>query len=418
MLKPISCVVLSTLAWGSFAPLCWAVPIASVPNPRRTNGGWVTDMAEMLSPETEATLNREISNLEAKNSSEIAVVTVPDISPTTNAKAYATELFNTWGIGKRGKNNGVLFLVSKADRRVEIVTGKGLTRILPDNKVSTILRQDVTPQFKQGQFDKGVLAGTNSIITQVEQFDSLTTSSTSPENFWIPAVGGVAAGAAVVSGIVRYRRRSRRVFSEQDAITVNPVGQSRVNNFRFSGRNEFDRPTRCAKCSSPMEPISSETLAQHLSRPQQVAQQMGNVKFIGWHCPTCYPNEFSQFHLRAYVLLQGLETCATCQELTIEVVDRVVEPATHTNLGKRQITRSCYCCLSEDVCWETIPVLTTTSSDSSSDHSWSSSDSSSSSSSSSWSSSDSGSSWSSSDSSSSSSDFGGGSSGGGSGDSW
>lgn len=65
---------------------CLAVPIDSVPNPRRTNGGWVTDMANMLTPTTEVELNRQISALEARNRSEIAVVTVPDVAPATNSR--------------------------------------------------------------------------------------------------------------------------------------------------------------------------------------------------------------------------------------------------------------------------------------------------------------------------------------------
>ncbi len=69
-------------------------------------------------------------------------------------------MFNTWGIGKKGRDNGVLFLVSKGDRRTEIETGDGIEGILPDAKVGNILRKQVTPQFKQGKFEAGILAGT------------------------------------------------------------------------------------------------------------------------------------------------------------------------------------------------------------------------------------------------------------------
>lgn len=86
-----------------------AVTVQLVANPRQVNGGWVTDMAGVLSPSTEAELNQIISQLEAKNGSKIAVVTVPDTAPSATPKQLATSLFNSWGIGKAGEDNGVLF---------------------------------------------------------------------------------------------------------------------------------------------------------------------------------------------------------------------------------------------------------------------------------------------------------------------
>lgn len=144
-----------------------AVPITAVPNPQEANGGWVSDMAEMLSTESEAQLNQIISDLEAVNGAEIAVVTVPNTQPSASPKEFATELFNAWGIGKVGEDNGVLFLVSKGDRRTEVETGYGIEGILPDAKVGRILDTQVTPQFKAGNFDGGILAGTAAIVTAI-----------------------------------------------------------------------------------------------------------------------------------------------------------------------------------------------------------------------------------------------------------
>lgn len=91
-----------------------------MPNPRTHYGGWVTDMAQILNHETEAQLNQIISKLEQEKVAEIAVVTVPETTPSPTPKAFTTELFNYWRIGKKAQNNGVLFLVSVQDCRVEI----------------------------------------------------------------------------------------------------------------------------------------------------------------------------------------------------------------------------------------------------------------------------------------------------------
>ncbi|WP_371357348.1 YgcG family protein [Hydrocoleum sp. CS-953] len=125
-------------------------------------------MAEILSPSTETQLNQMISDLEAKNGAEIAVVTVPETQPTATPKEFATKLFNYWGIGKKGQNNGVLFLVSVGDRRVEIETGKGIQQTLPNAKVSNIIDSKIIPEFKSGNFESGVVAGTKELVTSLK----------------------------------------------------------------------------------------------------------------------------------------------------------------------------------------------------------------------------------------------------------
>jgi uncharacterized protein len=145
-------------------PVSYALQIQDIPNPRQQYGGWVTDMANILSPEAEAQLNKAISNLESKNGTEMAVVTVLETQPAISPKAFATELFNTWGIGKKSKNNGVLFLVSTGDRRVEIERGSGFRTSLSDRKIQQIIDIDIIPRFQQGYLEAGILKGTENAI--------------------------------------------------------------------------------------------------------------------------------------------------------------------------------------------------------------------------------------------------------------
>ncbi|MGB7894397.1 MAG: TPM domain-containing protein, partial [Microcoleus sp.] len=145
-----------------------AITVQEVPNPRQVNNTWVTDKANILSDSTEIQLNQMISDLEAKNGSEIAVVTVPETKPSATPKAFATELFNFWGIGKKGKNNGILLLISSGERRVQIETGSGIQSILPDAKVVGIIKTEITPRFKQQDFDGGTLAGTKALVNVLQ----------------------------------------------------------------------------------------------------------------------------------------------------------------------------------------------------------------------------------------------------------
>ena len=144
-----------------------AITVQEVPNPRQNNS-WVTDKANILSDSTETQLNQMIAELEAKNGSEIAVVTVPDTKPSATPKAFATELFNSWKIGKKGTNNGVLLLISSDERRVQIETGSGLQSILPDAQVVKIIKIEITPRFKQQDFNGGTLAGTKALVNVLQ----------------------------------------------------------------------------------------------------------------------------------------------------------------------------------------------------------------------------------------------------------
>ncbi|MEB3884212.1 TPM domain-containing protein [Lyngbya sp. CCY1209] len=138
-------------------------------------------MANILSDDTETQLNQMISELEATNGAEIAIVTVPETQPSSSPKAFTTELFNTWGIGKAGDDNGILFLTSVGDRRVEIETGYGMEGILPDARVGRIIDTKIKPHFKTGDFDRGTLAGTEALIRGIQNQISNSPPDTEPK---------------------------------------------------------------------------------------------------------------------------------------------------------------------------------------------------------------------------------------------
>jgi uncharacterized protein len=163
MLKQTLWLGVINLSVITFSPASLAVTVQEVPSPRQT-GGWVTDRANILSPETEAELNRLITELEAQNGSEIMVVTVPETSPYSSPKEFTTTWFNYWHIGKKGQDNGVLFMYSQGDNRIEIETGYGVEDILPDAQVGNLIRTQIRPKFNQGDFDGGTLVGTQKLI--------------------------------------------------------------------------------------------------------------------------------------------------------------------------------------------------------------------------------------------------------------
>jgi len=177
MLKRAFWAIFLCLALVSLPLPSLAVTVQDVPNPRQIDRSWVTDMANLLNPQTQAKLNQMISKLEAENGTEIAVVTVPDTAPAPSPKQFATTLFNYWGIGKKGINNGVLFLISKSERRVEIETGYGIEKILPNARIGKMIDQLIIPHFQQGDFTGGTLAGIQALTKALERRDTVAITS-------------------------------------------------------------------------------------------------------------------------------------------------------------------------------------------------------------------------------------------------
>lgn len=165
-----------------------ALNVSDIPNPR-ASGGWVSDTANLLSNPTEAQLNQWIVQLEAQNGTEIAIVTVSKTQPAASPKEFTTELFNTWKIGKAGEDNGILFLISVGDRRVEIETGYGIEGILPDGKIGRIIDEKIIPQFKQGNFEGGIVAGTRQLVNIASGGNLPTASPVSS----IPSAAGTSS---------------------------------------------------------------------------------------------------------------------------------------------------------------------------------------------------------------------------------
>jgi uncharacterized protein len=126
--------------------------LASVPNPR-IDGGWVADPAGVVSRRTPE-LNALLSAVERDTTAEIAVVVLPTIGDLV-PKDFAVALFERWGVGKAGDDNGVLVLHILDQRRVEIETGYGMEGVLPDVKCFWITDGIGVPFFKAKSFADG-----------------------------------------------------------------------------------------------------------------------------------------------------------------------------------------------------------------------------------------------------------------------
>jgi uncharacterized protein len=136
------------------APRPYGQQAAGLPMP----GGWVTDLAGAFDQQNRENLLALSVELEKKTTAELAVVTVDSLRGES-IESYSTRLFNYWGVGKSGYNNGVLLVFSMQDRRMRIAVGDGLTSLLPDDLCQQIIDDTIAPFFKAGRYGDGAYAG-------------------------------------------------------------------------------------------------------------------------------------------------------------------------------------------------------------------------------------------------------------------
>jgi len=134
-----------------------AIDVDDVPNPLATSHLWVGDSGGVLGPEYVALIHSVCETLKVKTEAEFAVVTVDDLGGLA-IEDFAARLFKRFGIGVAGKENGLLLLFSRDDRKVRLEVGYGLEGTIPDGLASRILDEQALPYFREGQYGRGLFA--------------------------------------------------------------------------------------------------------------------------------------------------------------------------------------------------------------------------------------------------------------------
>ncbi len=132
-----------------------------------TFDGFVTDDADLISDSTQLSIEEMLSKYNSEKSVQIAVVTVKSLQGEI-IEDYAVKLFEKWGIGDKNKDNGVLFLISKDDRKMRIEVGYGLEGEITDGDAGTIIRDIAAPSFKNKNYDKGISDSVKAIMANID----------------------------------------------------------------------------------------------------------------------------------------------------------------------------------------------------------------------------------------------------------
>ena len=125
--------------------------------------GHVSDWAGVFSPEQKSGLESRIAAVRQATGAQLAVVALKSLHGG-EIDDFAVKLFEQWGIGEKGKDNGVLLLVAIEDRAMRIEVGYGLEGVLNDAKCGRIRDEWILPRFKEGDYAQGLSAGADALL--------------------------------------------------------------------------------------------------------------------------------------------------------------------------------------------------------------------------------------------------------------
>lgn len=150
-------ILLMLLVQTVFAVCADAAP-AVPPKPAAGTGVYVQDYAGIIRDSDERLMQQLGQELDSKTSAQVAVLTIPSLEGES-LEDYSLEVLRTWGIGQKGKDNGVLILIAAKDRKSRIEVGYGLEGVLPDGLTGRIQDRYMLPYFRKGDYSKGILQG-------------------------------------------------------------------------------------------------------------------------------------------------------------------------------------------------------------------------------------------------------------------
>lgn len=129
-----------------------------------TSIGYVNDFSGIFSIEQRQELEKQLVEYEQQSTNEIVVVILDSVPLNKDFNTYCVNLSNAWGVGKAGKDNGLIFVLDMRNHRMRINTGSQTSKVLTDEICNLTLNQVVFPNFKQGDYFNGIKYGVDTLV--------------------------------------------------------------------------------------------------------------------------------------------------------------------------------------------------------------------------------------------------------------
>lgn len=304
---------------------------------------FVNDFADLLTDAEEDEIRDDLKELRREKGIEFTVVTIETMGEyghTGDIEPFATDLFNDWGVGDASRNDGVMMLVSRFDRkmRIEVGSGYGDAKNAP---MKEIIDNVVIPNFRQDDYAAGIAAGVDAVI-----YD-LTGS-------W-PGEYGAPFYVKAWNAILRFvSALGDWIYAIAAPLLLIPVQLFR----RWKRRH----PRTCPNDGLRMFRLDEGWDDDHLQEGQITEEHLKSVDYDVWQCPKCEHVTIEAY--KAWFSRYG--ACRSCKFRTLEGETTTVRAATTTSTGKQRIDYNCHHCHDSYTGWRTIPKKSKSSSSSSS----------------------------------------------------
>lgn len=196
---------------------------------------YVTDETATLKPEEIAILSSKLKRFDNSTSTQIVVVLLKSLNGET-IEEVANSIFHYNKIGVKGKDNGVLLLISKGDRKIRIEVGYGLEGVLPDVLAKKIIQSEISPRLKKDEFYEGINQGTDAIIAVTKgEYQASTEKREGAKDattaFIIATIITMVIVVVLVNIIMFIRRLSRKTFIAGNNFSTSNFSSSDSSNF-------------------------------------------------------------------------------------------------------------------------------------------------------------------------------------------
>ncbi|MEE1221746.1 MAG: TPM domain-containing protein [Bacteroidales bacterium] len=345
---------------GQFNSL-FAFSVEQIVNPKTNCANcYVANQDAILSSSATDRINQLLHSLNQRTGIEIAVVAIEG-EQNTSARDVSMELFDAWKIGKKGEDNGIIIILTKASREVFIRTGYGVEGILTDALSTRIVNKYMIPYFKQEKWDEGFISGVSQIVSLLEKDYgniSLKTENKT-KNYFVISLFYLIISLIyfVVALIVIYKQYSHidnnfklekiKALKQKSnswiiiGIVFLPGLLLLLAWVNFYAIKRIKRAKVKCSCDKEMRLLSEKEEDAYLSRKAQIEEEIGSKNYDVWLCEKCgntviYPYD---------KILSNYSECPSCKAKTYyKQSEKVLKYPTSFRNGIMRKTYRCKNC--------------------------------------------------------------------------
>ena len=303
---------------------------------------YVNDYANLLDDKAKQRIQNHLEELFQQKLIQMTVVTISsvnDYASDSSLESFATQLFNYWGIGDRNRNDGVLILVARNDRKMRIELGFGYEKAW-DAKMKRVIDNVFIPRFKKNNYQEGIEKGVEEVIF---------------------SIAGYFPGEPDAGTIFKLKKQSSRFIEGIPNwlyfLVIFPLMWI-IKQVRKYIRH---RPRDCHVCHNKMNLLDEVIDDEYLDGGQRIEEYLDSIDYDVWKCYSCNNIDIIAFK----TWFSKIRACKACNYKTLTVSTTILESATYNRSGRKRLDYYCKNCGFEDFEIRTIPRKTKSSSSSS-----------------------------------------------------